>query len=104
MGISKRQASSPRAGNAPARAKRDFTGKNINPEKVQLSERVDALKAMRGGKDAASAVVFAREVDLERDVVRTTLTFPNGDRIGGEGATTEEAVAQLEERMEGFPK
>jgi hypothetical protein len=36
--------------------------------------------------------------------VTVKISFPNGDRIGAQGDTTEEAVTLLEQRLAEWPK
>lgn len=102
MATTKKQGSSPRAGTAAA-SKAALAESKLPTEYTPLADRITALKVARS-KENPDSVIFSRETDHERGVVRTTLTFPNGDRIGGEGADTEAAVAQLEQRLEAFPK
>jgi hypothetical protein len=81
----------------------------IDDDVAHLYERVDALIADRGfekDKDGKwpEGVLFTRHQRHREAPVGVTLSFPNGDRIGAAGATTAEAVANLEQRLAEWPK
>lgn len=75
------------------------------PPKKQLSERIEELKKALG--DDPKTVLFERRAlhpkDDESPVV-ATLSYEDGDRIGAQGATTEEAIDALEDKIAGWPK
>lgn len=81
----------------------------INDDVPQLHELVDAIIASRGyEKDAEGkwpeGVAFERYQRHREAPVRVKISFPNGDSIGAQGHTTEEAVAILQQRITEWPK
>jgi hypothetical protein len=81
----------------------------INDDLPHLYERVDALIAARGfEKDEKGnwpeGVLFERRQRHREAPVFARLNLPNGDSIGAQGATTEEAVDNLEQRLAEWPK
>jgi hypothetical protein len=65
----------------------------------QLSELLDELKA--AFSETPEKVEFRRKVDTKSGLVTALLYFPDGDRFGAQGSTTEEAVTALETKLHG---
>jgi hypothetical protein len=71
--------------------------------KPQLSERVNALKTSLGDSET-NPVNFERTPQSDGSVVVSLTAGTAGDRISGKGATTADAVADLERKVEAWPK
>lgn len=74
-----------------------------------LYERVDAMITSRGFERDAEGnwpegVLFERKQRRRGDTVTVRLSFPNGDSLGAQGATTEAAVTLLEQRLAEWPQ
>jgi hypothetical protein len=74
-----------------------------------LYERVDALIESRGFKrdeegNWPEGLIFERKQKHRGDIVTVRLSFPNGDSLGAQGATTEAAVTLLEQRLAEWPQ
>lgn len=81
----------------------------IDDNTPALFERVEKLITDRGYERDAEGnwpegVVFERHRLHKEAPVTVKLSFPNGDRIGAQGDTTEEAVTLLEQRLAEWPK
>lgn len=66
-------------------------------EREQLQDRIDRLKGVQGSDP--TKVEFRRRVDTRSGLVTALMYFPDGDRFGGQGKTTEEAVTALEDKL-----
>lgn len=66
-------------------------------QKEQLQDRIDRLKVIQGHEP--DKVEFRRRVDTRSGLVTALLYFPDGDRFGGQGKTTEEAIDALETKL-----
>jgi hypothetical protein len=81
----------------------------IDDNTPALFERVEKLITDRGYERDAEGnwpegVVFERHRLHREAPVTVKISFPNGDRIGAQGDTTEEAVTLLEQRLAEWPK
>lgn len=70
-----------------------YVGSQVEP----LMDRIERLKSIQGSDP--SKVEFRRRVDTRSGLVTALLYFPDGDRFGGQGKTTEEAVEKLEAKL-----
>lgn len=73
-----------------------FHEDQLKPKNLQ--EKVDYLKTLRG--DDPEKVIYARKPNTRTGKIGITLSYPDGDRFGAEGNTTEEAVAAMTEKLE----
>lgn len=62
-----------------------------------LQDRINRLKDITGTDPAK--VEFRRRVDTRSGLVTALLYFPDGDRFGGQGRSTEAAVQALEDKL-----
>ncbi|MBA3357608.1 MAG: hypothetical protein H0U18_17045 [Pyrinomonadaceae bacterium] len=67
-------------------------------EKPPLSDKINSIKGSRGDS------VFEFTPNIETGIITARLSLSNGDSIGAQGATREEAVDNLEMRLGDFPK
>lgn len=71
--------------------------KYVGSQEPPLAEQIEALKAVFA--EDPEKISFERRVDTRSGLVTVTLDFPDGDRFGGQGATTTEAVKALTEKL-----
>lgn len=88
---------------APTRAGTAVANK-FEEERTPLSERMTAIKESRKEKGSLTDPAFEFLPNSETGVITARISLPNGDTIGAQGATREEAVTNLEKRLESFPK
>lgn len=74
-----------------------------------LYEYIDTLIESRGFKRDAEGnwpdgILFERKQPGRNKPVTVRLSFPNGDSLGAQGATTEEAVNLLAQRLAEWPQ
>lgn len=81
---------------------RDVLGSGELP-KVQLQDRLDAIRDSLGHSEE-TPIIPERKVLDDGTVIMAITLLDGGDRISGRGATTEEAVDDLERKLEAWPK
>jgi hypothetical protein len=69
----------------------------VGSQEPQLAERVEQLKAEFS--EAPEDIHFERRVNTRSGLVTVTLEFPDGDKFGGQGPTTAEAITALETKL-----
>lgn len=84
-------------------------GEEQEETQPHLYEYVDTLIESRGFKRDAEGnwpegVLFERKQAKRGGVVTVRLSFPNGDSLGAQGATTEDAVTLLAQRLAEWPQ
>ena len=65
-------------------------------ERPQLQDRIDALVESKG------VTLVERQRNDDDESVTFWATLPDGDKLSGKGATTEEALSALETKLSGW--
>lgn len=71
--------------------------KYLGNQETPLSDQIETLKALFA--EEPDKIRFERRVDTRSGLVTVTLDFPDGDRFGGQGATTVDAIAALTTKL-----